>query len=85
MHYLYIYHYTFIKRPEHRYPTSFSSLSFTLKPYSLNSTKYSISVRGPKLWNDIPNKQEKEIKSSLLFQKKMKSKLLADENETDYF
>ena len=74
-----------IKRPEHRYPTSFSSLNFTLKPYSLNSTKYSISFRGPKLWNDIPNKQEKEIKSSLLFQKKMKSKLLDNENETDYF
>jgi len=74
-----------IKRPEHRYPTSFSGLNFTLKPYSLNSTKYSISFRGPKLWNDIPNKQEKEIKSSLLFQKKMKSKLLDNENETDYF
>ena len=38
-----------IKRPEHRYPTNFSSLNFSLKSYSLNNTKYSISFRGPKL------------------------------------
>ena len=74
-----------IKRPEHRYPTNFSSLNFSLKSYSLNNTKYSISFRGPKLWNDIPNKQEKEIQSFPLFQKKMKIKLLESENETVCF
>ena len=65
-----------IKRPEHRYPTNFSSLNFSLKSYSLNNTKYSISFRGPKLWNGIPNNQEKEIQSFPLFQKKMKVKHL---------
>ena len=59
-----------IKRPEHRYPTNFSSLNFSLKSYSLNNTKYSISFRGPKLWNDIPNKQEKEIQSFPFFKRK---------------
>ena len=73
------------KRPEHRYPTNFSSLNFSLKSYSLNNTKYSISFGGPKLWNDIPNKEEKEIQSFPLFQKKMKIKLLESENETVCF
>ena len=74
-----------IKRPEHRHPTNFSSLNFSLKSYSLNNTKYSISFWGPKLWNDIPNKQKKEIQSFPLFQKKMKIKLIESENETVCF
>ena len=75
----------FIKRPNHKYPTNFSQSSFYLKRYSLNSTKYSISIRGPKLWNDVINKEEKDIQSYSLFQKKIKSKLIKIENETDYF
>ena len=49
----------FIKRPNHNYPTNFSKSSFYLKRYSLNSTKYSIFIRGSKLWNDVINKKEK--------------------------
>ena len=44
--------------------------------YSLNSTKYSISIRGTKLWNDIINKEEKDIQSYSLFLKKIKLKLV---------
>ena len=50
----------FIKRPNHKYPTNFSQSSFYLKRYSLNSTKYSISICGPKLWNYVINKEEKD-------------------------
>ena len=75
----------FIKRPNHKYPTNFSQSRFYLKRYSLNSTKYSISIRGPKLWNDVINKEEKDIQSYSLFQKNIKSKLIKIENETDYF
>ena len=57
-----------IKRSYHKYPTNFSQLSFYLKRYSLNSTKYSISIHGPKLWNDIINK-EKDIQSYSLSKK----------------
>ena len=59
--------------------------SFYLKNYSLNGTKYSISIRGPKLWNNVINKKEKDIQSYSLFQKKIKSKLIKIDNETDYF
>ena len=75
----------FIKIPNHKYSSNFSQSSFYLKRYSLNSTKYSISIRGPKLWNDFINKGEKDIQSYSLFQKKIRSKLIKIENETDYF
>ena len=51
--------------------------------YSLNSKKHSISIRGPKLWNNVMNKEEKDIHS--LFQKKIRSKLIKTENKTDHF
>ena len=49
----------FIKRTNHKYPINFSKSSFYLKRYSLNNTKYSIFIRGSKLWNDVINKEEK--------------------------
>ena len=47
----------------------------------MNSTKYSISICEPKLWNDVINKEEKDIQSYSLVQKKIKSKLIETENE----
>ena len=74
-----------IKKPVHKYPTNFSKSNFCLKFFSLNSTKYSISFRGPKLWNEILHKEEKELESYSLFQNIIKSKLLMIEIETKYF
>ena len=45
--------------------------------YSLNSTKYSISIRGPRSWNDVFNKENKTFK--------IKPKLIEIESKTDYF
>ena len=75
----------FIKRPNHKYPTNFSQSSFYLKRYSLNSTKYSISILGPKLWNVVINKEEKNIQSYSLFQKRIRPMLIKIKNEIDYF
>ena len=74
-----------IKKPVHKYPTNFSKSNFCLKNVSLNSTKYSISFCGPKLWNEILHKEEQELESYSLFQNRIKSKLLMIENETKYF
>ena len=41
--------------------------------------------RGPKLWNKFFSKEEKKIESQMLFQKRLKSKLLEMENELSYF
>ena len=72
------------KKPSHKYPTNFSLNNFSLKKCCLNSTKYSISFRGPKLWNEFLNTDEKEISSYNLFSRKVKSKLLYTENKARY-
>ena len=41
------------EKPTHKYPTQFSETNFKYKKYSLTSTKHSISVRGPKIWNEF--------------------------------
>ena len=72
-----------IKTPDHNYPRNFSQSGFCLKRHSLNRTEYSISMREPKLWNDVINKEKKDIKSYSFFQqkkKKLKSKLIETEN-----
>ena len=38
-----------IKKPEHKYPTKFSSSNYTLRKYSFTNSRFSISFRGPKL------------------------------------
>ena len=48
-----------VKKPEHKYPTKFSSLNYTLRKYSFTSSRFAISFRGPKLWNETLNKGEK--------------------------
>ena len=74
-----------IKKPNHKYPTTFSNLNYSIKKYSLKSTKYSVLYRGPSLWNTMLGKREKEIESHLLFKKKTKSKLLDITNEQMFF
>ena len=74
-----------IKKPIHKYPTKFSKNSFSLKTFFLNDSKYCISFRGPKVWNDFLTNEEKEINSYLLFSKTIKSKLIETEEELRYF
>ena len=52
-----------IKNPFHKYPTKFSVNCFSLKAISLRFTKYSISFRGPKIWNKFLTEEEKELQS----------------------
>ena len=62
-----------IRRHDHKYPTNFSQSRFYLKKYFLNGTKCSVSMHGPRLWNNVIDKGEKDIHSYSLFQKKIKS------------
>ena len=71
------------EKPTHKYPTQFSETNFKYKKYSLTSTKHSISVRGPKIWNEFLTKEEKEIQS--IFLRKIKTKLLESDNDGKYF
>ena len=74
-----------IDTPVHQYPTKFSKANFSVKWFALGSTKYSISVRGPKTWNDLLTNEEKSIDSQALFLAKIKSLLFYTENEREYF
>ena len=56
-----------IKKPFHKYPTKFSENCFTVKAVSLKSTKYCISFRGPKNWNEFLTKEEKELQLFSIF------------------
>ena len=73
------------KKPDHKYPTKFSICNYSLKKHSLKSSKFAVSYRGPKLWNEFLSNEEKKIESQILFQKRLKSKLLDMENELSYF
>ena len=68
--------------PSQKYHTNFSLKNFSLKKCCLNSAKYSISFRGPKLWNDFLNTDEKQISYHNLFSRKVELKLLDTENDT---
>ena len=74
-----------IDTPVLQYPTKFSKANFSVKRFTLRSTKYSISVRGPKIWNDFLTNEEKSIDSQELFSAKIKSLLLYTEYEKEYF
>ena len=43
----------------------FQKLTLNTKKYSLTSTKHSISVRRPKIWNEFLTKEENEIQPYL--------------------
>ena len=60
------------KKPSHKYPTNFLHNNFSFKKCSLNSTKYPISFREPKLWNEFLNTSEKQIS----FQEKLNQNYL---------
>ena len=77
--------YQHLKKPVHKYRTNFSKSNFCLKNVFLNSKKYSIYFRGPKLWNEILRKEEKELKSYSFFQNIIKAKLLMIENQSKHF
>ena len=74
-----------IKKPEHKYLTKFSKICFSLKAFSLKTTKYAISYCGPKIWNDFLTKSEKELQSLSVFKKTIHTKLLENEHELDFF
>ena len=71
--------------PVHQYPTKFSKANYSAKRFALRYTKYSISVRGPKIWNEFLTNEERSIDSHAKFSAKIKPLSLYIENERKYF
>ena len=74
-----------VKESKQKYPTKFSSLNYTLGKYSFINSRFSISFRGPKLWSEILNKEEKRLECHTHFKKYVNLKFLNMENEHSYF
>ena len=65
-----------INQPFHKYLTKSSENCFSYKAIFLKSTIYSISFRGPKIWNRVFTKEGKELQWLLIFKKVGHSNLL---------
>ena len=69
---------------DHSYSTRFSLNSFQL-PRSLKTSKFSINIRGPKIWNQFLTNEEKNNPTILSFKRNLKKKILDFNNELFYF
>ena len=76
---------TQFKEIQHIYPTRFSKNSFVENQLVYSQTKFSVSSRGPRLWNNILDQQQKSIDHETIFKESVKLSLLSLENEIRFF
>ena len=69
----------------HLYPTRFSNNRFVEKKIFLTQTKFAVSSRGPRLWNNLLNTQQRTMEREISFKNSIKSTLLLLENEIRFF
>ena len=68
----------------HAYSTRYSHLNFKL-PSSVNAPTFSITLRGPKIWNHLLNDIEKQFQGIFKIKHVIKNKLLNSDNELYYY
>ena len=76
---------TQFKEIQHIYPIRFSKNSFVENQLVYSQTKFSVSSRGPRLWNNILDQQQKSIDHETIFKESVKLSLLSIENEKSFF
>ena len=69
----------------HAYPTNFSEKSFKTPKIKNNYKRFSISYRGPYLWNNEFTSEMKKIESKTTFCKTIRNYRMHDENTMKYF
>ena len=69
----------------HRYPTRYSANSYKIPKTFLRKTDFLITCRGPRVWNNLLDKNLKSITSLNLFKKSIKPLLLGLIREKEYF
>ena len=65
----------------HSYPTRFSNNRFVEKKVFLTQTKFAVSSRGPRLWNNLLNSQQRTMEREISFKNSIKSTLILLEND----
>ena len=76
---------TQFKEIQHTYPARFSKNSFVENQLVYSQTKFSVSSRGPRLWNNILDQQQKSIDRETIFKESAKLSLLSLGNEIRFF
>ena len=71
-------------RPLHSYLTRFCELNYVQATHNIKTSKYSISIRGPYIWNSFLSSEEKQITTMHNFKTITKSRLLFLENEVAF-
>lgn len=74
----------FIKRRSYKHPNQFAKDNYLIKQFSLSSTKFSISLRKPKLCKEYIAKQQNKISFYSILLSKIKSKLIDTNNKIEY-
>ena len=70
---------------DYQYPTRFSQNSFYYKRSACKTTSFTITLRGPTIWNNFLSQHEKSIPHLLSFLKPIKLKLLNSNKETESY
>ena len=73
------------QKPSHSYPARFSELNYVHPIHNIKTRKYSISIRGPHIWNSFLSSEEKQITTMQKFKAITKSRLLFLENKLAFF
>ena len=74
-----------LNKIEQKYPTKYSSNNYKHPKLKTKNTSFAINYRGPCLWNNCIDYNEKAILLMPLFSSIIKRKLLDAENETSFF
>ena len=69
----------------HRYPTRYSINNYQIPQNLLRKTDFSITCRGPRIWNNLLSSDLKTVTSINLFKNSIKRILLNLVNEKEYF
>ena len=67
------------------YSTRFSKNSFAESQLVYSQTKFSVSSRGPRLWNKLLDQQQKSLDREISFKKSIKLSVLSLENKIRFF
>ena len=73
------------QKPSHSYPTRFSELNYAQPTYYIKTSKFSISISGPYIWNSFLSSEEKQITTMHKFKTITKPRLLFLGNELAFF
>ena len=73
------------EKVNHKYPTKFADKNFVIPRKTLKSSTFSISSRGPILWNSILTNEIKSVVNLSSFQNKIKQLIFNMDSEMSYF